>query len=279
LELIGSRPSSFRSRHYAKCRNLLSTKVREFWDQNPVLIEQGIGSAGKFERYFALFRNRVLPWIHSQSRVGQLLRGGKAEERLHFYEKNWNTWRWQGLFRLFFSRTVMGWMGRDPAFFRYVEGRVSDRILERTRHALVKLNPAENPYLHWILTGTHGAALPLALREENFSIIRSNLDRLECRCQPLESFLDEIGPSALDACNLSDVFEYMSEENYHRLLNQLLQSSKPGARLAYWNMLVPRFRPESLAHCLRSNPKADQEWLARDKAFFYSRFVLEEVQP
>ena len=32
-------------------------------------IEHGIGSAGKFERYFALFRKRVLPLVHSRPTV------------------------------------------------------------------------------------------------------------------------------------------------------------------------------------------------------------------
>ena len=66
-----------------------------------------------------------------------------------------DTWRWRILFRLFFSRVVMGRLGRDPSFFRYVEGSVADRILARTRHALTALNPADYPYLQWILTGHH----------------------------------------------------------------------------------------------------------------------------
>ena len=79
----------------------------------------------------------------------------------------------------------MGRLGRDPSFFRYVEGSVADRILARTRHALTKLNPAENPYLQWILTGHHTTALPYALRPENFEAIRANLHRLEWRLQPI----------------------------------------------------------------------------------------------
>ena len=42
-----------------------------------------------------------------------------------------------------------------------------------------ELNPAENPYLQWILKGRHTTALPFALREENFQSIRNNLHRLE----------------------------------------------------------------------------------------------------
>ena len=82
----------------------------------------GIGSAGKFERYFALFRNRVLPLVHSRPTVAASCwsrgppKSGGASTR-----SSWDTWRWRLLFRLFFSRTVMGRLGRDPEFFRYVD--------------------------------------------------------------------------------------------------------------------------------------------------------------
>ena len=45
----------------------------------------------------------------------------------------------------------------------------------------VDLDPADNPYLHWILKGDHGAALPLAWRAEHFDTIRDRLDRLDIR--------------------------------------------------------------------------------------------------
>lgn len=278
LELIGSRPSWQRPALYQRCRALLSASARDFWDAHSPEIAAGIGSAGKFERYFAKFRKWALPLVHSRSRIAALLRGGNREERVHFYRTRWNTWRWRLLFRVFFSRFVMGRLGRDPAFFRYVEGSVADRILTRTRHALTELNPAENPYLHWILTGTHGDALPFALRAENFDDIRTNLDRFEWRLQSLEDFLAAEPALRVDRWNLSDIFEYMSEENTAALLARLAGASHPGARLAYWNMLAPRSRPESLAD--RLNPLTDlaARLFHEDKAFFYSRFIVEEVR-
>ncbi|MGY8691304.1 MAG: DUF3419 family protein, partial [Verrucomicrobiales bacterium] len=182
------------------------------------------------------------------------------------------------LFRVFFSRFVMGRLGRDPSFFQYVEGSVADRILERARHALVALQPAENPYLHWILTGTHGDALPHALREENFEAIRSHIDRLEWRLGSIEDVLEELGDDTVTKYNLSDIFEYMSEPHYHALLEKLVAAGSAGARLAYWNMLAPRTRPESMGNQLVPLIDLSKQLHASDKAFFYSRFVVEEVR-
>jgi S-adenosylmethionine-diacylglycerol 3-amino-3-carboxypropyl transferase len=69
----------------------------------------------------------------------------------------------------------------------------------------------------------------------------------------------------------------MSEPNYHALLDLLVSRATPGARLAYWNMLVPRSRPQSMAKRLKSLDDLGERLLLADKAFFYSRFVVEEV--
>ncbi len=279
LELIGSRPSNRRPALYARCRRRLSARARGIWDAQPAEIAAGIGGAGKFERYFATFRERVLPWVHPRRRIERLLRGGTPDECRAFYVDEWDTWRWQVMFRLFFSRFVMGRLGRDPSFFRYVEGHVAERLLARSRHALTELDPAGNPYMQWILTGRHGTALPFALRAENFGAIRDNLDRLEWRCEPLEGYLDTVDPGTFGAFNLSDIFEYISAGNYHRLLGQLVRSGRGGARLAYWNTLAERRRPESMAHCLRPLDALSRSLHARDKAFFYCAFVVEEIVP
>src|SRR5205814_4832973 len=106
---------------YERCRPLLSDDARRFWEAHPTEIAAGIGSAGKFERYFALFR-RILPLIHGRDRVARLLAGGGTEaDRIAFYAREWNNLRWKLLFRVFFSRFVMGRLGRDPAFFQYVK--------------------------------------------------------------------------------------------------------------------------------------------------------------
>ena len=277
LELIGSRPSARRNELYRRCRPLLVPDTRAFWDAHAAEVEAGIGGGGKFERYFALFRNRVMPLVHSRTTVERLLAGGDPATREGFYREEWDTWRWRLLFRIFFSRLVMGRLGRDPSFFRYVEGSVAERIMARTRHALTDLNPADNPYLQWILTGRHTSALPFALRLENFEAIRAGLDRLEWHCLPLEEFLEQEGAGSIDRFNLSDIFEYMSEENYHRLLERICRAGRTGGRLAYWNMLAPRHRPAAMADRLRPLDGLAQRLFLQDKAFFYSDFVVEEL--
>lgn len=277
LELVGSRPSTRRRELYRRCRNQLSPDARAFWDSRTAAIERGIGGAGKFEEYFRAFRTWMLPLVHRRSTVLALLERRSPEERRLFYDERWDTLAWRMLFRAFFSEAVLGRLGRDPSFFRYVDGSVASHLLERVRHALAELDACENPYLTWILTGEHGEALPHALRAASFEPIRENLDRLEWHCMAIEQLSPRELPAPIDCANLSDIFEYLSPEASRAVLGQLIGMSRPNARLAYWNMMVPRRGSSLLPGRLRALPGLSRRLHGEDKAFFYRDFVVEEV--
>lgn len=261
---------------YERCKPMLPDTAQEYWQHYSQHISAGFGRIGKFENYFKLFREKVLPLVHGEKKVKDLLTSRSHSERSQFYYNTWNTWRWRLLFKCFFSRFTMGKLGRDPEFFKYVEGSVADRILSRTMHALIELEPNSNPYLNWILLGRYGNALPMALRAENFDTISKNIERVTILEKPLEAVLHESNDK-YDAYNLSDIFEYMSLENTEMLLKQIVEKSNPGARLAYWNMLAPRSRPEALANSITSLTDLSNDLHLKDKAFFYSKFIVEEV--
>lgn len=277
LELMGSRRSNRRLQLYARCRSRLSTDARAFWDAQPDAIASGIGGAGKFERYLATFRRRILPMVHPRARARELLRPASVEARERFFRERWDTLPWRMLFRVFFSERVLGWLGRDPSFFRYAKGGVAEHLLGRVRYALTELDPTSNPYLHWILTGKHGAALPHALREENFEIIRSRLDRLDWHRSSLETVVESKDLPGIDRLNLSNVFEYVGHDRFRDMLTKLARSARQGARLVYWNMMVPRHGSEVAPGLLRELPGLARELFARDKVFFYSALRVEEV--
>ena len=189
LALMGSRAHADRPALYARCRALLDDGARAYWDARPDAIRAGIGSAGRFERYLALFRTAVLPLIHSRRTVRELLACGDDAERARFYDERWDSAGWRLAFRAFFARPMMSALGREPQFFAHADGPVSQQLLARVARALRDGDAGANPYVRWILTGTHGAALPLALRPESFDAIRANLDRLEIRASSLETFV------------------------------------------------------------------------------------------
>lgn len=278
LELLGSRPSTRRYELYLRCRHSLAEIDRNYWDANLKAIDEGFAASGKFERYFSMFRKNILPLIHNRKRIDKLLAGGKLADREHFYNTVWNSWRWRLLFKVIFCRFIMRRLGADPSYFHYVEGSVAKHVIERTHHVLTELNPAENPYLQWILTGQHTTALPYALRRENFAAIRANLDRLEWRQCSLDEYISNVKPHSINGFNLSDIFGSMSERQYHALLSKLLVAAAPGARMVYWNMLTPRRAGIDFSSRMQSLDAVADNLFQLDKAFFYSGLVVEQAK-
>ena len=276
LELLGSRPSARRGALLDRVCKGLDAPTADFWSERREAVEShGLGGVGKFEDYFRTFRRTVLPLAQSRSTIAEVFRSKPMAERERFFERRWNNWRWRLVLKVFFSNFVMGRLGRDPAFFDHVEGSLSDHVSSRLHHAAVDLDPADNPYLRWILTGTHGDALPMAWREEHFATIRDRLDRLEPVHGSLEAFVGSGGRAS--GFNLSDIFEYMDEDVFATVYGSVLGAAEPGARLVYWNMMVPRRVPAMHAHRVRRREDLEREGKAADKAFFYSDFVVEEV--
>lgn len=277
LKFHGAKKATLSERkgYYSKVSTYLTSDVKAYWEQTNFL-EVGYGNVGKFEKYFALFKDKVIPFIHSKKTIQKLFSIGNIEEQREFYKKHWNNWRWRLLFKIFFSRKFMGLMGRDPAFFKYVEGSVADKILGRTEVAFNNVLAKDNPYLDWILHGEFRYSLPHALREENFDSIRQNLHKLEIHLGSVESYLEK-APEKITKYNLSDIFEYMSEDMYKKLMQQLIDASEKHGRLVYWNMLAPRYSGLFNDLVVQLDSLNTDELFLQDKAFFYSKFICERI--
>jgi S-adenosylmethionine-diacylglycerol 3-amino-3-carboxypropyl transferase len=275
LELLGSTPSARRLALFERCAAALDPASLQFWQARRGCIAAGIGAAGRFERYLDRFRRFGLPLVQGRSRVEAVFRPATPQARAACFDCDWDHWRWRLLFRAFFSRPLLARYARHPGAFQHAEGGLASHLLARTRHAMTVLDPCANPYLQWLLAGRHLTALPMALRPEHFAAIRERVDRVELRCEPLAATLQRLDPGAIYRANLSNVFEYMAPPVFEQHLARLATVARRGARLVYWNLLAPRSRPPSLAHRLAPAEDLAQALHAQDKAFFYSRLVIE----
>lgn len=277
MELIGVFDSENRLEIYKKVEDNLSEKTREYLNNNISIIEKGIINVGKFENYFNIFGQKVLPLIHNKKIREELLYKKTKDERYDFYYKKWNNIRWKMLFRIFFSRIVMGKLGRDKAFFRYVNVNVAEHILERTKYAITELDTSENSYLHYIINGKYDNVLPVAYRKENFEKIKQNIDKVVLLSETVESFIDRDDVDYISKYNLSDIFEYMSDEQMCQIFKKIFTKSNVGTKIAYWNMLADK-RGSKYFKNLEYKEKQSKELLNKDKAFFYSKFIIEEIK-
>lgn len=278
MKLLGVFECENRLEIYNKIKENLGENTKEYFANNIKIIEKGIINEGKFENYFHLFGSKVLPLIHSKKTRAELFYKKDKNARIEFYNKKWNNRRWRLLCKIFFSRTVMGKIGRDKAFFRYVTLNVAEHVLKRTKHALTELDPAENSYLQYIVNCKYTEnVLPVAYRKENYNIIKNNIDKLVLLTESVETFLERDDIDYISKYNLSDIFEYMDDSQMCKIYEKIQTKSKKGTIIAYWNMLADK-RISKYFDNLEYKEKESDELLKKDKAFFYSKFIIEVIK-
>lgn len=265
---------------YHHVRDDLGPDARAWWDAHEDVVREGICGAGRFERYLATFREKLLPWVHRRGTVDGMLACESLDAQKAFFAERWDTWRWRAMVRVFFSRAVMSRTGRSPEQFAHVEGAVSERFLERARHALTELPVADNFFVYWMLAGRFPdlERAHAYLSSDGHARLRAAADRIRFVHASLEAYLESVPPGSFSAFNYSDLFEYVPAEHHARLLELTARAARPGARIAYWNLLVPRFRPDALADRLERRTDEAARLLSRDRAFVYGGFQLEVVR-
>ena len=280
VAFLGARPCRDRRRLYGLLRFSLSDQARGYWDLHTEEVDRGIIHCGKFERYFSIFRQHVLPLLHGKETVRKLLAAAALEEQRTFYDEVWNSRRWQWLFRLFFGEFLLGRLGRDPSFFQYVTlNNVAEELLTRTRRALTEVLIQDNFFIEYILTGEYlrlETASPY-LRETNFQCLKQSAAKMRLFTGRLEEYLATLQPGAASKFNLSDIFEYMSDSDFELTLQNILRISRKDARMAFWTLFVPRAIPPFLSGRISSSVSESQKLFAADRGFFYGSFAVWNV--
>ena len=277
VKFLGARPSATRGRHYAHLRPSLTDGARGYWDSHQDEVKSGVIHSGKFERYFHLFRRVVLPPIHRQASIEALFDSRSIDQQQVFYDSVWNNRRWRALFRIFFGRFLLGYVGRDPATFRYVDiESVAEELLSRTERGFTGVPTYDNYFLEYILTGAYRnleQAHPY-LKACNFNFLKEHVEQIQLIQTDLQEFLTRMAAESISKVNASDVFEYMSQTEFEQVLGAVLRACREGASIAFWTLFIPRRVPESLRErisvvredpCLRSNCA---------RTFFYDSFSV-----
>ena len=271
LQFTGFNNCNTRWQIFLDIKDAMPTEIALFWANRKSEIEGGIIYQGKFEKYFILFHKKILPLIHTKKRIAHLFKKKHAAQQQEFMTKKWNNTRWRMLFKVFFSKFVMGKFGRDPEFLKEVEVPVSTFILNKAQQHLNSVNCQDNYFLQFILTGKFNTRLPHYARKENFEKIKSNIDRLTAYNGLAEAAFKEF--SHFNKFNLSNIFEYMNPNLFKMVSDNLIENGEPESRYAYWNLMVPR-QMSKISDAVNYDP-ISKELSAIDCGFFYGSFNVD----
>lgn len=254
---------------YSKVRAYLSEEALMYFDSNPDIISGGIIHCGKFERFFRIFRERIIPLISTRKDYRTFARMDDMEEQRRFYDTRINNRRMKAIFSIYFGYKVMGRLGRDSSFYDHVDEKEQsgNDIRGRFEFGVYNTLNADNPYINYIVCGGYAPrSLPLYLHRENYDIIRRNLDRITL----IHGDLSAIPTENIDFANLSDIFEYMSDEEFSEsklLLSRMLSAN---GRVAYWNMQNRRY-PDDILTC---DTELSERLFRKNNSWFYRDFRL-----
>ncbi len=276
LGFAPAEPGERRDVYRSRVRAALPPAVAAHYDARPALIDGGVVEGGKFEAYFRIFANRVLPLTHSSAERRSLMTAKPLAARREFFERTWANARYKLLFKAFFNKYVMGRLGRDPEFFRYVDKfAISGEIWKRAKYAMTELPTEDNPYLRYTIMGSFEGVLPHYARPEQFARIRSRLDRIRF-VQGSPADLKREG-EGFTFFNLSDIFEYMAGDLFTATARQLFALAAPHAVFAYYNMLLPRDLARTLPDLFTARTDLARRLFAANQAFFYGSYHVDET--
>ncbi|MDP2708532.1 MAG: DUF3419 family protein [bacterium] len=276
ISFLGLKNDEKRWEKYLNLRKVLTPRAADFWDWHKNQIGQGIMHCGRFEKFVKVFRNFLIPISHGRSAINKLFSFDRIDEQKDFYNQRWQNKRWKLIFFLFFSQNIFGKFGRSKKMFDYcaVE-KVGGCFLERLNYFFEKKLAKGNYFVRYLFTGEYlPSSLPAYLIRDNFIKLKSAVDSIKIVNDNIINYVDNLDKNTIYKFCLSDIFENYSKEETQTFFNKLIDHSRAGSRVCFWNNLVDRY-PEGnnqLVYLKDISEKLHEQ----DRLFFYKKFFVYE---
>ncbi|QMU28169.1 DUF3419 family protein [Adhaeribacter radiodurans] len=274
LAFLGLRHHPKRSLIFRKLISDLSPEARSFWLNNNSLIEKGIIMNGRYER-FVKIASWLLRTLQGYGKTKRLFGLKTLEEQKKLYDTEWNNGRWQWIFKTLFNKKRLAKGGLDGDYFHFDDGSASfsESFHKRAGHAICDLPVQTNYFLALYLLGHYQneKSIPAYLQQENFNVIKKNIDRIHPVTADSKYWLEVQQDNLFDAMALSNICELMDKADTHKLFSEVLRTSKPGARLIFRNLMIPREVPENLQSNIIQDSDLSKEIQFQDRSFVYGK--------
>jgi len=280
VSFLGLLPSAGRPATYAALRPGLNPDAAAFWDARRPLIEKGLQLRGGYDKFVKLV-GRYVRLGHGRKRVDGLLATNSLEEQRAFYDRYWDNVRTRLVFVLFYNKRVLARMGLQADYFRFDDGTHSfaESFLRKFRKVCHDVPLRGNYFVHIYLQGRYRSLdeVPDYLREENYGTIRGRLDRVRVATADAKKWLAGQPDASIDAFAMSNICELMDLADTRRTFQEVLRTARPGARLSFRNLIIPRDVPDDLRDKIRKDEELSRRMKDADRSFVYSKVAAYEV--
>lgn len=224
----------------------LPAERRAFWASFFESHPAGLATAGRLERYLTNF----LPTLDAatQARLRQLAARGTLAGQVEFFGRELDGTDFETQFVRYFDDANLS-QGRDPRLFRYASESGGRAFYRRLRDFLHRTLARDSFYFRFFFFGPEAlpeAILPPCYQARNHERLRARLDRLEIVTGEAVDFLQSAAGQSVTKASLSNIFEYVSPEEFRRVGGGL--AARPGSpvRAVFWNLLQDQGADQSL---------------------------------
>jgi S-adenosylmethionine-diacylglycerol 3-amino-3-carboxypropyl transferase len=270
---LGIVPSDQRLQIFERLRGDLSQSALRYWTSKAEAVRKGVVNAGKYESFIRLF-SRFVGVIQGKERIDGLFRCETLKQQHDYFDSTWNTVQWRLLFKLLANRRVLAKRGLTTDYFKFDDGSSSfpESFLRRARRAMCEIPVESNYFLAQYLLARYRSeeAVPAYLLRENLPVVRERLDRIEVVTSPAQEWLGQQPDASIDCFSLSNICELMSRDETGRFFGEVARSARPGARICFRNLIVPRGVPENLQSEIELQEQLSLDLIAQDRSFVYS---------
>ena len=280
LGFLGVRQAGDRLAVYQGIRPSLPTAARDYFDTHPKLVQRGVLFQGNLERflvYVARIAHVVRPfWLK------RLFSCQDVAEQRRLIE-GWNTRIWRFVVETLCRRSFLELFSRDPGFWRFVPPEVPlhSRIFDLIHRYLSNHVARDSHLLQLVFFARYiyEPAMPIYLQPEPYERIRQALGttRMTIVTAPITAALATVGDRSFDAYSIADVSSYLSETDFASLMDQIMRTARPAARICSRGIFVHRPLPDEHAARISRDRELEQR-LSLDDLAMVHEFLVGSVQ-
>lgn len=280
---LGGRPMKRRERlrlHDRVVRRHLSPHAQATWDKRRSDVARGVLKAGVTERFLC-----VLVWVlehgivSRRSRVA-LLAATSIDEQRRVIRSRWDSRRWRLFFRLLLNRRVCRKI-YSPAFFEHVtDTDFAGHFRGAVEHGLSDLAVSDNYFVHQMLEAEfRPGCLPPHLSADAARHIKARVDGLEIVDGDVLTYLRSQPEGSVDGVCLSNICEWLTEEQTKALLSEIVRVAAPNTPLVMRNFVGWTEVPASLQSDIVTDEALSAELSPRDRSLVQRRIIVACVRP
>lgn len=264
--------SEERASLYKKLEQYLDAPEKRFWCKHPYVFGKGPIHWARFEKYLSRF-SRIALKILGRKNMMRLFEFDDVESQRDFFNRHMDSRRLKLIFKVAFHPKIYKKRGMDErALVHGGRRNIADFFFGRFRDFCTATLARRNYFLQFTFFNRilFAEALPEFLTHQGNQMLRKSIGNLSFINESISDHIRKKPMGYYDSFALSNVGDWMSQEDYAALLRIIANKSAKEGRslLRYIHFANPI--PKNLMGIIQSDPNLGAELESVDRYPFYS---------